>query len=246
MLSGRWTLCLLLALSMVLAGCRATRPVTPTPAPAAPTGLTAFRYTLTVEGANLFGTPTTPSPAASSGTSRVTGTITGAVVAPDRSHTRSRLDLGFLAIDTERVQVGERLWTRERQGPWIEQRVASGTTVPGTLGLEVAPSAFVGAAAAARTRAILGSLTGTPERLDGIEVLRYALTPQQLRALLALPPGSPLGAFEGASTLWVTQAEAVPVRLVTEGAPAPGATLRIEVRLTEQNSRAIVIEPPQP
>lgn len=208
--------------------------------------LTSYKYTLTMEISGGLAGPLTPGAAAGT---PLTFAITGEVVSPDRERSTVKANLGFIALDLETIQIGNRAWTREDGGAWEPQQGAGSQA----LGLDIDPVSLLSGdggldgRAVARIREGLRDMKSTQERVNGVDALRYSLDAEQLTRVLGadaqvLPEGAQLS---GNSTLWVTRAGGIPVKLALEARSAkePGG-LKLELNITDLNSPAIRIEPP--
>ncbi len=203
--------------------------------PAAPADLLSFRYRLVARANSSV--PASPDASAPSG--RVTVTSSG-LVAGDRHRSITEVDIGFGAIVSERIVIGARTWTRDGQNPWVEERAGASAT-PLTLGID--PTRLAGADATARLRSLVSSMPPTGESIDGLDTLRYELAAGQLQTLFA--PGAGQSAVPpGPSTLWVTRAQLLPVRLQLEGTTGQGTAVEVALEVTDHNAGGITIEPP--
>ncbi len=218
----RWVVPLLLsvALAGLGLGCgRAETHSAPTPAAttatptASPTDVRAYRFRLAANVTNAPGSPVSLSPtrgaagvgscAASALTPAegITITLDGEVNG-DRQQLRTCADIGFALIDSERVQIGSRVWSREGATPWREeQSVASGSSV--AFGLDTAVMALM---SGGMPRQILGKLQPIPDRVNEVDAFRYHLDPQQTSEILgSRPGGSPFSGYRGGAQLWVAR-----------------------------------------
>ena len=219
---------------------------TPTAEPAPqPANLTAFRYTLAAEASNLAGAPAAaPGGAASPITVRVSGEIAGA----DRQRSHLSLNLGFGTLDSDRVQIGERTWTRDGAGPWVEERTVPEAAATRALGLSLDPAVLVGATAQERLKLALKGATSTTEQVNGVATARYALTAAQVRALLGTREGSQTASLAGITdswTFWVTKDRWLPVRLLADAPTEQGGRIHLDLTLGDHNAPGITVEPPK-
>lgn len=217
---------------------------TPEPTPQ-PANLTAFRYTLAAEASSLAGAPA----AAPGGTPiPITVRVSGDVVAADRQRSHLSLNLGFGVLESDRVQIGERTWTRDGTDTWVEERTVPDAAATRSLGLGLDPAVLVGAAAQERLKAALKGATATTERVDGIEVAHYTLTASQVRTLLGTRDGSQSASLAGitdAWSFWVTRDRWLPVRLLADAQAEQGGKIRVDLKLTDHNAPGIMVEPPK-
>jgi len=226
--------CLLVLLVIAACGDRGDSAATPTSTPPGDSIVRTYRYEVaaTAEGV-LGGADAAP----------LEIHVTGEVAAADRQHAASRMTLGASTIALERIRVGDRVWTRDSEGPWIEDRVG---TTGGSAGIDLDGAALTGADARARLDRVLDGLTAEADTLDGAPMHRYRLAADRLRLLLGVPADQPqttLGRIEGDSTLWVTREERWPARLMATATPASGGTVRLDVRIRDHNA-AIEVQPP--
>lgn len=221
-------------------------PSTPTPEPVPqPANLTAFRYTLAAEATNLAGAPV----AAPGGAPvPITVRVSGDVMAVDRQRSHLSLNLGFGTLDSDRVQIGERTWTRDGAGPWVEERTVPEAAATRALGLSLDPAVLVGAAAQERLKAALQGAASTAEQVNGVETARYSLTATQVRTLLGTREGTQAASLAGITdswTFWVTRERWLPVRLLADAPTEQGGRIRLDLMLTDHNTPGITVEPPK-
>ncbi len=174
--------------------------------------------------------------------------VRGEVAAADRQRSHLSLNLGFGVLESDRVQIGERTWTRDGTAAWVEERTVPDAAATRSLGLGLDPAVLVGAAAQERLKAALKGATATTERVDGIEVARYTLTTSQVRTLLGTREGSQAASLAGitdAWSLWVTKDRWLPVRLLADAQAEQGGKIRVDLALTDHNASGIVVEPPK-
>ncbi len=228
--------------ALLVLGCigrQAPREATSTPTVVAtplPANLTSFRYSLNVQASDLGGV---------SGSAPVTLSVRGEVAAADRQRSTSHLVLSFGAIDSERVQLGARLWTRDGTGPWVEEPPGTRTSATRAVGIDLDPGVLVGSEAHERLKRTLMGQTSTPEQLGGVEVAKYSLGAAQVRTLLAASESDSSGGVAGVADrwlFWVTKDRWLPVRLLSDAAPA--GRVRLDLMLADHNA-AVVIEPPK-
>ena len=238
----------LLACAMLLGACRGGTGVrlAPTPEPITqPANLSAFRYTLAAEASNLAGAPAavpggTPTP--------ITVRVSGEVAAADRQRSHLSLNLGFGVLESDRVQIGDRTWTRDGIAPWVEERTVPDAAATRALGLGLDPAVLVGAAAQDRLKAALKGGTATTEHANGIDVARYTLTAAQVRTLLGTREGSQAASLAGGTdawSFWVTKDRWLPVRLLADAPTEQGGHIRVDLALTDHNVPGIAVEPPK-
>ncbi len=178
-------------------------------------------------------------------------TLTGAALAPDREQSTTTFALGDLSLAMESVRVGDRMWTREGDGPWRES-AATDAASPLVAEFEYRPSAIFRASddySLDDLTARLGTLTHTMERVNGHEARRYTMTPEQFREVFqsdqeVLPPeAGPDATF--VADLWFAEALGTPLRMVIVGQNGAGQEiLRLEMDMTDLNAPDISIEPP--
>ncbi|MSQ31034.1 MAG: hypothetical protein EXR63_05390 [Dehalococcoidia bacterium] len=96
--------------------------------------LTSYRYTLAIEMSGGLAGPVTTGVASDK---PLTFAIAGAVVDADREHSTVKANLGFVALDLETIQIGDRAWTREDGGAWEPQA----SLQPGVPALQIDPGA---------------------------------------------------------------------------------------------------------
>jgi hypothetical protein len=194
--------------------------------------LRSFRYSLEILATDLGAPGGAP-------VDHVTVRTDGAVAA-DRHHSATALDLGFGPIVIERVTIGGQHWTRDGVGPWLEERPGT-PPLPDTLGID--PAVLAASDATARLGRVLEPLPSFGELVDGVETLRYELTMEQAQSLLRT--GATVEpTLTGGSTLWVTRAELLPMRVLVEGVDAQGVSVRAQLDVTDHNANDISIVPP--
>lgn len=240
---------MLVALSLLLLACRGgaageAGSTTPTETPQ-PANLTSFRYTLAAEASNILGAPAataneTPAP--------ITVTVDGEVAAADRQRSTMRLSLGFGTLDSDRVQIGDRTWTRDGTGAWVEERTNPEVTATRSLGLGLDPAVLVGSAAQERLKATLKGANATPERVNGLDASRYTLSAAQVRILLGAREGTSAASLAGITdswSFWVTKDRWLPVRLLADAQVEQGGRIHLDLTLTDHNATSIAIDPPK-
>ncbi len=214
-------------------GATSTPTVVATPLPA---NLTSFRYMLNVQASELGGV---------SGSTPVTLAVRGEVGAVDRQRSASHLVLSFGAIDSERVQIGTRLWTRDAAGPWIDEPAGTRVSATRAVGIDLDPGVLAGSEAHERLKRTLTGATSVSDQLDGVEVAKYSLAAAQVRVLLGTSEADSSGGVAGVADrwlFWVTKDRWLPVRLVSDS--TSGGRVRLDLMVTDHNA-AIVVEPPK-
>lgn len=217
---------------------------TPTPTPTPGASLTSYRYALNVEAINLFGSPNAaPGAQTSAPPPPVTVSIVGAT-AVDRQHSLTKINLGFGLLEVERRQVGSRVWNRDGNNPWMEDRLGSSSTAR-ALGLGIDPSALLSGPSIARMQTVLRGVTGTPEQIDGQPLVRYPLTGEQLKSIVETSGslGLPIDQLQGTTILWL-RADGLPARLLLDAGTAQNARVKVDMTITDHNATGIAIEPP--
>lgn len=208
--------------------------------------LTSYKYALTMEISGRLAGPLVPGEGS---LTPLTFAVTGEMVTPDRERSTVKADLGFMKLNMETIQVGDRAWTREDGGAWEPQQGVN--TSDG--GWEFDPAALLTGGtgldgrAVARIRNGLRDMQSTRERVNGVDALRYSLNAEALMRVFGddaqlLPEEAELSSD---ARLWVTRAGGIPVRFSLEarGRGEPGV-LKLELNITDLNSSAIRIEPP--
>lgn len=227
--------------ALLVLGCvggRAPHEATSTPTVAAPlpANLTSFRYVLNVQASDLGGV---------SGATPVTLSVRGEVAAADRQRSASHLVLSFGAIDSERVQIGARLWTRDGTGPWFEEPAGTRASATRAVGIDLDPGVLVGGDAHGRLQRTLTGVASVPEQLGGVEVAKYSLAAAQVRVLLGVSESDSSGGVAGVADrwlLWVTKDRWLPVRLLSDS--TSGGRVRLDLVLSEHNAD-VAIEAPK-
>jgi len=255
-------LAVLLALALAGAACGAgdggeRRPPTAAPTPAAPrppevtalATLRSYRYHIELHAAGSALPPaTTPAADTRATDTRFRIAIDGEVVNPDREHSRTKASLGFIELALERVQVGDRAWTRESGGEWKRATPGAPATLPGGE-LDISPArlfAAGGATFAALNREI-GGIESREDAVNGIPARRYDFTPEQFRRIFDSGEGLLPGDSRPVQTrgsLWVAADTRVPVRIHLTAATADGApAFELDMTLSDLNAE-ITIQPP--
>ena len=207
--------------------------------------LNSFRYTLAAEASNLIGAP---AGAAGEVPPPITVAVDGEVAAADRQRSKMSLSLGFGTLDSDRVQVGDRTWTRDGTGAWAEERTNPEVNATRSLGLGLDPAVLVGSAAQERLKATLKGVSSTPERVNGLDAARYTLSAAQVRILLGAREGTSAASLAGITdtwSFWVTRDRWLPVRLLADARVEQGGHIRLELTLMDHNATSIAIEPPK-
>jgi hypothetical protein len=206
--------------------------------------LTSFRYRLSAEASNLIGAPVSPGGPATP----IVLAIDGEVASPGHERAATHLSLGVGSLDSESVQIGERVWSRDGVGSWIEGRASEDAVAARTFGLGLDPAVLAGADARMRLRSALAGLTSEPERVAAVDTLRFTLNPERVRKLLGATDGGSAWVLAGASEewqLWVTRDLWLPARLLLDTQTEQGGRIRVDLVLSDLNVRGIVIEPPK-
>ena len=209
---------------------------------ASPDQLTSFRYTLMIEVSGAEGDESAPLAI------QFSMELSGAVITPDREQSTTKVDFGFFKIESETIRIGDQSWTRESGGEW-EEDSAAGDVLP--LDFAASPIEILGGSEFSSLQQVIAGLSGTAERVNGVDAVRYDLTAEQFAQ--AFPDQ---GDGDGLSTanlddltvsLWVARDSGIPVRLVLEGLTTgddSGGSVKIELNLTDLNASSITIEPP--
>ena len=220
-----------------------------TPAPlASPADMQSFRYEVVAE---LSGDG--PAGGALSVNLDFSISASGAVIVPDRQQSRIQADLGFLKLDIESIQIGDRSWTREPGGDWSSDASAAF----GGLGdFDLSPTSLFGDEADDADlqvlQGLLDTLDGKRETVNGVAAIGYTLDAEEFaESFGALAAGEGVPGLDGQGEMrvevWIAVASGFPVRLVLEGTSVEeGAEgdFRLELNITDINSDDIEIEPP--
>ena len=217
-----------------------------------PDVLTSYRYAIALHVAgspleDASGAAATATPADLSGAT-FTITIEGEVVNPDRERARTKASLGFIELALERIQIGDRAWTREVGGEWKTATPgASSPVIGGDLDISPARIFAEHGSAFVALDAELRALAFTEDEVDGLTARRYELSPEQFRSMFGgeagLLPGDsqPLDAR---GTLWIAEDSRLPVRIQLTSTDAEGKpAFEMDLTLTDLNA-SITIEPP--
>lgn len=173
--------------------------------------------------------------------------IEGERVNPDREHAISSVDVGFLQLQTEWIEVSGRRWTRRENGTWSE----GGAPGVGALtGLDFRP-ASVFLDDSGQYDEVARHLEVYPwerETLSGREARHFTLTQDEFQDLFQgqnqIVP-SDVGATLAAE-IWLDSATGTPVRLLVTGTDTEGVeVLRLEMELRDLDSEEITVEPPE-
>ncbi len=220
-----------------------------TPAPfASPADMESFRYEVVAE---ISGDG--PADGGFSLSLDISITASGAVIVPDRQQSHIVADLGFLKLDIESIQIGDRSWTREPGGDWSSE---ANEAFGGLGDFDLSPTSLFGDASSDADleilRALLERLDGQREEMNGVKAIGYTLNAEQFaESFGALAQGDGLPGLDGEGDLtvevWIAVASGFPVRLIVEGTSVEeGAEgdFRLELNITDINSDDIEIEPP--
>ncbi len=209
---------------------------------ASPDQLTSFRYTLMIEVSSGEGDE------AASLAVDLSMEFSGAVITPDREQSTIKVDFGFFKIEAETIRIGDQSWTRESGGEW-EADSAGADVLP--LEFAAGPIEILGGSEFSSLQQVIAGLSGTTQRVNGVDAVRYDLTAEQFAQ--AFPNQDDGDAFstgdldELTVSLWVARDSGIPVRLILEGVTTgddSGGSVRLELNLTDLNSSSITIEPP--
>ena len=249
----RWALAGLVALGALALACGGGDDAAQaTPAPlASPADMRSFRYEVVAE---ISGDG-----AADGGFSlnlNLSISASGAVIVPDRQQSRIVADLGFLKLDIESIQIGDRSWTREPGGDWSSEGSDAFGGLGGLGDFDLSPTSLFGDATGgeemAALQALLATLDGRRETVNGVEAIGYTLDAEQFAESfgeLAQGDGLPGLNDEGdlAVEVWIAVASGFPVRLIIDGTSVEDGSegeFRLELNITDINSDDIEIEPP--
>lgn len=236
-----------------------------------PSGLKSYRYKLSVKATEPGGTASGAAPGASpppntagmparpgaAGTAGADGAGTmslsmqaeGEFVAPDRSHSVTKMDLGFLTLNVETVQISGKAWSRTPGGQWQAGLGAAG----GITGGAVDPKTlFTGQNGAQGDDALkplnekLAQLKGVSERVNTIDAVRYELKAAEFASLFDSVTSLNGMPTDGTVQLWISKKDGFPVRLVLQaGSPtSPDGQVEIQLEFSDLNSDKIQIQPP--
>lgn len=185
---------------------------------------------------------TTPTDLAGAG---FTINIEGEVVNPDREHARTKASLGFIELALERIQVGDRAWTRESGGEWkVATAGSSSPAIGGELDISPARIFAEGGSALVALNKELRGRDYVADDVHGLVARRYELNAEQFRAVFGgaqgLLPGDsqPL---DTVGTLWVAEDSRVPIRIQLTSIDGHGEPA-FEMDLTLNDG--ITIDPP--
>lgn len=233
-----------------------------------PSSLKSYRYTLTVKATQPGGaapvpgasaTPARPGASGAPGAARPPAAdaapvslslqADGEFVAPDRSHSVTKMDLGFLAVNVETIEIGGKSWSRTPGGQWQPGLGAAG----GMNGGNVDPKTLFGGQNGAQgddalkpLNAKLAQLKGVSERVNTIDAVRYELKANEFASLFDTASGLNGMPTDGTVQLWVSKKDGFPVRLVLKAgsATSPDGQVEIQLEFSDLNSDKIQIQPP--
>ncbi|MDA0364602.1 MAG: hypothetical protein O3B31_03660 [Chloroflexi bacterium] len=217
-----------------------------------PAVLSSYRYeiALHIAGGALADTTAgaataTPTDLAGAG---FTINIEGAVVNPDREHAQTKASLGFIELALERIQIGDRAWTRESGGEWkVATAGSSSPAIGGELDISPARIFAEGGSALVALNKELRGRDYVADDVNGLVARRYELNAEQFRAAFGgaqgLLPGDsqPLDTI---GTLWVAEDSRVPIRIQLTSRDSTGEpAFEMDLTLTDLND-GITIDPP--
>lgn len=233
-----------------------------------PSGLKSYRYKLSVKATEPGGAPSGAAPGASptpgtparpgaagAGGAADTGAVSlsmqaeGEFVAPDRTHSVTKMDLGFLALNVETVQIGDKAWSRTPGGQWQAGLGAAGGLSGGAVDpktLFVGQNGTQGDDALKPLNEKLAQLKGVSERVNTIDAVRYELKAAEFAALFDSATGLNGMPTDGTVQLWISKPDGFPVRLVLRAgsATSPDGQVEIQLEFSDLNSDKIQIQPP--
>lgn len=234
----------------------ATAAATATGAPDAvlksPGLLSSYRYeiALHVAGgalADVNGDAATATPTDIAGAG-FTITIEGAVVNPDREQAQTTASLGFIELALERIQIGDRAWTRETGGEWTVATAGSASpAIGGELAISPARIFAEGGTAVVALNQELRGREYVPDSINGLSARRYSLSAEQFRTVFGgergLLPGDsqPLDTL---GTLWIAEDSRVPLRIVLTSTDDQGQpAFEMDLTLTDLNDGITIVPP---
>lgn len=209
---------------------------------ASPDQLTSFRYTLMIEVSGAEGDEAAPLAI------QLSMELSGTVITPDREQSTIKVDFGFFKIESETIRIGDQSWTRESGGEWEADSPGDDEL---SLEFAVGPLELLGGNEFSSLQELIAGLSGSTERVNGVDAVRYDLTAEQFAQ--AFPDQ---GDGDGLATanlddltvsLWVARDSGIPVRLTMEGTTTGeegGGRVKLELNLTDLNASSITIEPP--
>ncbi len=173
--------------------------------------------------------------------------LEGAVVNPDREHTSTAIDIGFLTLSTETVRVGDQEWTRAGQGAWSAS--TSGEGAEALFDADFSPASIFTTSADFDYEALTARLEEhgwKDEEVNGVRARHYSFTEEEFYSTFetdeAVLPADIDATFT--ADIWLAEDLGVPVRMLIVGVDGAGTEiLRLEMDVTDINSQ-IAIDPP--
>lgn len=207
--------------------------------------MTSYRYTMTMNlGAGAFGTEGLPGGTGAEDM-EFTMEVEGESIAPDSNRSHVVANLGFIAFDIERIEIGDEAWTRENGGAW-QPEAEGDLALDG--GVAVDPQDYLGGDDAEEFRERLQDHPYEEETVDGVATRRYEFTGQEWADSFAGAEALPTDdatLTDSTITMWIAEDLGVPVKMMIEGLTAEGEPgLSMEMRFFDINSDGITIEPP--
>lgn len=225
---------------------------TPTEAPfqlASPEELDGYRYAVVVT-LSPEALETADAPAGLPLDDDFTIEITGEVLNPDREHSMTVVNLGFLSLNTETIRIGDDEWARQGRAAW--QPATAESDLSSFLGdANFSPtSIFASGEGASSFNALSNRLADHEfevETVNGVEARHYSFTQEEFyeifQAEREMIP-SEVQNSDLTAELWVAEEERVPVRMVILGVAEDGTEImRVEMDVTDIDGD-IEIEPP--
>jgi hypothetical protein len=174
--------------------------------------------------------------------------IDGTVVNPDREHSTTVANLGFLSLTLESIQIGMDEWTKQDDGGW--QPSTAGDPLAVMLGdTDFSPGAIFTADEGYSFEDLTARLEAhgyEEDEVDGRAARHFTFTDEEFYAVFqtdreVLP--AELNATMTAD-LWIAEDLGVPLKMEIVGADVSGTQiLQIDMALTDLNG-AFTIEPP--
>jgi hypothetical protein len=247
------------ALAVLGAACRSDEPdATPTPEPtptaeatpdmlvASPHSLQSYRYAVTVT-ALLGALGGSDAPAGLPLDQPAVITVEGERINPDRERSTASIDLGFLSVSIETVEIGSQRWVREGSRPWTET-AGGGVDILG--GFDFRPAAIF-ADEPAEYEALAERLAAYPSSeasVDGVPARHYVFTEDEFFEVFQgqgeIVPADVEAAL--AAEVWLSERYGVPIRLIVTGTDEAGAeVIRLEMHLSDLDDASISIEAPE-
>lgn len=175
--------------------------------------------------------------------------ISGEVMNPDREHTTTTANLGFLSLTLESIRVGAEEWTKQDNGDWEPSTPGSDPLGAFMGDTDFSPGSIFTTDEGYSFEDLTQRLDAhgwTDEEVDGQDARHFTFTEEEFYQVFQTDREVLPAEIDATivADLWLSEALGVPLKMTIVGSDPEGATLlEIEMTLTRINDD-FEVEPP--